>query len=73
MANEYLCNFLFQECHSKFILPMRMHSKGRVIGLSVSLSVRPSSLSSEALVEGLVNHRNVRIQKILTSHRPENT
>ena len=37
---------------------------GRVIGLSVSQSVRPSGLSSEGLVEGLFQDRRVRIQKI---------
>ena len=44
--------------------PMRMRSRGKVIGLSVS---RPNSLSSEGLVEGLVQDRSVRIQKIIVS------
>ena len=47
--------------------PVRMRIRGRVIGLSVSLSVHPSGLSSEGLVEGLFQDRSVRIQTILAS------
>ena len=43
--------------------PCAYAAGGRVIGLSVS----PSGLSSEGLVEGLFQDRSVRIQKILAS------
>ena len=52
--------------HTFFITPCACAAGGRVIGLSVSLSmsVCPSkwpSLSSEGLVEGLFQDRSVRI------------
>ena len=42
---------------------------GRVIGLSVTQSVRPSGLSSEGLVEGIFH--NSENTSVYITHRPE--
>ena len=59
------------DCYrDSIITPCACAAGGRVIGLSVSLSVCPQSkrgLSSEGLVEGLFQDRSARIQKILAS------
>ena len=50
---------------------VRMRNKGRVVGLSVSQSVRPSGLSSEGLVEGLVQdkYQNSENTSVYITHR----
>ena len=59
--------FCLQNAIVQLYYPCACAARGRVIGLSVSLSVCPSGLSSEGLVEGLFQDRSVRIQKILAS------
>ena len=49
------------------VTPCACAARGRVIGLSVGQSVRPSGLSSEGLVEGLFQDRSVRIQRLHNS------
>ena len=65
-SNRLLCNSDTvcgspRGIHLEDLYPVRMCSRGRMIGLSVSQSVcqsvRPSGLSSEGLVEGLFQDR----------------
>ena len=75
MMFQVTCNTLYVpirmhviiNCFEQLVTPCACAAGGRVIGLSVSLSIVQARLSSEGLVEGLFQDRSVRIQKILAS------